>query len=258
MRLFIVPDTQVKKGVPTDHLKAAGRYIVKHKPDTIVVMGDWWDMESLSLYNSKKETEGQRILDDLECGNAAMVKFLQPLTNYNTKCQLQKKKQYKPRLVYITGNHCPQVRIPRFLESHPILAGFLKDDTTDFLEDLGFEVIPFLEILNIEGIRFAHYICNPHSLKGSPIGGQIDTMIKNAGWSFVMGHQQTYKTGKHFLSDGTQRLGIVAGSFYQHHESYMGVQGNNHWRGCLMLNEVANGSADVTEISLNYLLKKYT
>ena len=71
------------------------------------------------------------------------------------------------------------------------------------LEDWGFEVYDFLHIANIQGIRFAHYFVNPHSAKKMPLSGQIDTMIKNAGFSFVQGHTQGKKTGTHFLADGT-------------------------------------------------------
>ena len=86
----------------------------------------------------------------------------------------------------------------------------------------------------------------------------IDTMLKNAGFSFVQGHSQGLKMGKHYLADGTKRLGIVAGSFYDHDEDYMGRQGNKaHWRGIIQLNEVKDGGADVCEISLDYLKRKY-
>lgn len=257
MKLLIIPDTQIRNGVSTDHIKAAGNYIVRHKPDHIVVMGDWYDMPSLSRFNSNLEAEGLRIKADLEAGNDAMLELLLPYIKYNGKRKAQKKRLYRPKLTYIVGNHDPQVRIPRLIEEHPILEGFLEDNTTAFLEGLGFEVVDFLQIKNIEGIRFSHYIQNPHSLRGSPLSGQIDTMLKNAGHSFVCGHQQTYKMGKHYLSDGTQRLGIVCGAFYEHEERYMSPQGNKHWRGIVQLNDVKDGSADVCELSLDYLKRKY-
>lgn len=257
MKLLIIPDTQVSKGVPTDHIKAAGNYIVRHKPDHIVVLGDWWDMPSLSRFNSNLEAEGLKIKEDLEAGDDALLDLVMPTVNYNIRRKANKKKLYRPEWTYIVGNHDPQVRIPRLIEEHPILEGFLQDTSTALLEGLGFEVVPYLHIKNIEGIRFSHYIQNPHSMKGSPLSGQMDTMLKNAGHSFVMGHQQTYKMSKHYLSDGTQRLGIVAGAFYEHEERYMGPQGNKHWRGIVQLNDVKNGSADVCELSLDYLKRKY-
>jgi hypothetical protein len=257
VRLIFIPDTQVRKGVPTDHLFAAGNYCVAHKPDVIVFAGDHWDMPSLSKYSSNLEIEGKRIIEDIDSGKAAMDLFLMPMVNYNLNASRNKKKQYKPRLVYLIGNHDCPVRIPRLVQEHPILSGVICDDTKEFLEDRGFEVYDFLEVVDIEGIRFSHYFTNPHSAKKMPLSGAMDTMLKNAGFSFVAGHTQGLKMAKHFLSDGTARLGISAGSFYQHNEDYMGTQGNFHWRGIIMLNEVKNGSADICEVSLNFLLKNY-
>jgi hypothetical protein len=82
-------------------------------------------------------------------------------------------------------------------------------------------------------------------------------MMKNAGFSFVQGHTQTYKTAKHYLADGTERIGIVGGAFYSHEEKYMGHQGNNHWRGIIHLNNVKNGGASITEISLEEVILQY-
>ena len=45
MKICVIPDTQVKPDVPLDHLLYAGRYIASKKPDVIVMIGDWWDME---------------------------------------------------------------------------------------------------------------------------------------------------------------------------------------------------------------------
>ena len=255
--IFYVPDTQVKSGVETNHILAAGNYIVEHQPDIVVVAGDWWDMPSLNRFGSNLELEGLRILEDIQAGKDAMDLFMRPLLSYNKKQRKNAKKMYKPRLVFTTGNHDPSVRIPRYIESHPVLSGMIKDDTNVFLRSYGFEVYDFLDIVNIEGIRFSHYFVNPHSMKKMPLGGTIDTMLKNCGYSFVQGHTQTYKVGKHYLTDGSCRLGIVAGAFYQHDEAYMGVQGNLHWRGCVQLNEVQDGAADVCELSIGYLLKEY-
>lgn len=259
LKLVVIPDAQVKPDVPTDHLLAAGNYIVEHKPDVVVVLGDWYDMESLSVFNSKKQVEGQRIKADLEAGHDACDLFMRPIKEYNHRQARNKKKQYKPRLVFITGNHDPAVRIPRYIEAHPTVEGLLDADAgKNYFKDYGFEVYDFLEIVDIGGIKFSHYFINPHSAICSPLTGSIDNMLKNAGFSFVQGHSQGLKMGKHYLADGTQRLGIVAGSFYQHDEDYMNKQGNKaHWRGIIQLNRVQEGSADIVELSLEYLMEKY-
>ena len=73
-----------------------------------------------------------------------------------------------------------------------------------------------------------------------------------------MGHQQTLQYGVQYLTDGSCRQGLVAGSFYQHDEPYMGEQGNaSHWRGMVMKNEVENGSYDPCFLSIDYLLDRW-
>lgn len=250
LKIVLIPDTQVKPGVPLDHIVAAGNYINKHRPDVVVVIGDWWDMPSLNRFGSNLELDGTRIKEDLDAGKEAMELFLS---------HALVDEDYEPRLVFTVGNHDPQVRIPRAVSEIPNLEGLLVDDTTEWLEDRGFEVYDFLDIVEIGGLRFSHYFVNPHSAKKSPLGGQIDTMLKNCGFSFVQGHTQGLKMGKHYLGDGSVRLGLLAGSFYMHDEAYMGGQGNTaHWRGIIQLNDVKNGGGDICELSLDYLLRKYS
>lgn len=249
-RMIVIPDTQCKAGGKIDHIEASARYIVEQKPDIVVVLGDWWDFESLSVFNTRKQAENLRIVDDVEAGIIAMDAFMKIINTL--------KEEHVPRLVFCHGNHSMAVRLPRFIEEHPHLEGLIDDVTTPFLKKHGWEVYPFLEVVNIENIYISHYIQNPHSLKGAPLGGAVTTMLKNAGHSFIMGHQQTYKYTKQFLSNGEVRIGIVAGAFYQHDEGYMSIQGNRHWRGIFMLNEVKDGGGDMCEVSMNYLLKKYS
>jgi len=248
LRIVVIPDAQVKPESNISHIIAAGKYISEHKPDVVVVIGDWWDMLSLSRFGSALDLDGRRVIADINAGYNAMEKLLERFYN---------KDGYKPRLVFTVGNHDPMVRIPRLVSELPHLQGFVPDDSKRWLEEKGFEVYDFLDVVNIGGIRFSHYFQNPHSAKKSPLSGQIDSMLKNAGFSFVQGHTQGIKIGKHYLGDGTHRVGIVAGSFYQEDESYMGMQGNKHWMGIIHLHEVKDGGADIAEISMNYLLRKY-
>ena len=80
-RILVIPDTQVKPGVNTDHLEWAGHYAVKMKPDVIVHIGDHWDMPSLSSYDKKggRQMEGKRYVKDIDAGNEAMDRFMAPI-----------------------------------------------------------------------------------------------------------------------------------------------------------------------------------
>lgn len=257
MRLVVIPDPQVKPGVPTNHLLAAGNYIVSCEPDVVVILGDWWDMPSLNRYASVKDIEGARVIEDIGAGKDAMELFLRPLRELQSKQKSNRKKIYKPRMVFLTGNHDPMVRIPRLVEQYPTLDGLVPDDCKEWLSEKGFEVYDFLEIFELEEIRFSHYFQNMHSAKKGPLSGNIVTMMKNAGFSFVMGHQQGKKIHSFRLGDGTNRLGVVCGSFYAHEESYEGPQGGKNWNGILVMNEVKDGGADICEVSMNYLLENH-
>lgn len=61
-RHFVIPDTQVKKGVPIDHMAWIGAAIRDYKPDVVVHLGDHWDFPSLSRYDAKGSlaSEGAR------------------------------------------------------------------------------------------------------------------------------------------------------------------------------------------------------
>ena len=55
------------------------------------------------------------------------------------------------------------------------------------------------------------------------------------------------------MADGRMLTAIIAGSCYLHNEKYLGPQGNNHWRGLVMLHDVRDGEFDVMPVTLSYL-----
>ena len=70
MKHLIIPDTQVRPGVPTDHLKWIGQYALEKRPERIIHIGDHYDMPSLSHYDKGKlQAEGRRYKDDIVAGN---------------------------------------------------------------------------------------------------------------------------------------------------------------------------------------------
>lgn len=256
-RHLFIPDVQAKDGVPLQHLEALGNYIVRKKPEVIVCIGDFADMPSLSSYDvGKKSFEGRMYTKDIESARKAMDVLLGPLKEYNMRQAINRKKQYKPRMVMCWGNH-DQGRIERAIENDRKLEGLISVDDLGF-EGMGWECHDFLDIVNIDGIRYSHYFVNPHSLIKNCISGNIDSKLKNLGWSFSMGHQQTLQYGIQYLPDGESRQGLVAGAFYLHDEGYMGRQGNkSHWRGIVMKNQVENGNYSPCIIPIDYLLSKY-
>lgn len=252
-RHLVIPDTQVRPGVPTVHLEWIGQYIVDAFAGddlTIIHLGDHWDMHSLSSYDrGTARMEGRRIADDIIAGNQAFDLLNLPLVAHNEG----KRKKWLPRRVFLHGNH--EHRITRAVEETAQLDGLLSLDLLNASE-WGWEVHPFLEVVEIDGVAYSHYFYNP--LTGRPYGGQnIDTRLKTIGRSFTMGHQQVLMHGVRTLPTGSMQHGLVCGAAYLHSEEYRGPQGNAEWRGIVVCNQVEDGSYDPAFVSLDYLCRRY-
>lgn len=244
----MLPDTQVKPGVPNDHLDWAGRYIAEEfggRPNvTIVQIGDHWDLPSLSSYDKKGgvKMEGRRYQADIAAGNWGFRLLDRPISAVA---------DWSPRKVFMFGNH--ENRIERAVESDAQLEGLMSLADCDTLD---WEVHPFLDVVEIDGVLYSHYFYNPMS--GRPYSGENLTLrLKNIGQSFTMGHQQTFQYSLRYTGSGQQQNALVAGAFYQHDEDYKGPQGNAHWRGIIVKHEVVDGAYDIMPISLNYLCRRF-
>ena len=252
-KILVIPDTQVRPGVDITHIAHAGKLLVDEMPDVVVCMGDWFDMASLSSYDKGTlSAEGRRLEQDIKAGRQALEVFFKPLKALQKEQRERKKKAYQPRLVWLMGNH--EERLLRIPANTPELEGTIGYELLG-LDDWGWEVYDFLTPAEINGITFVHYTPNPFS--GKPYGGTALNILKNVGKSFVQGHKQTLDIAIRPVYGNQMQLGIVAGAFYSHDESYKGVLGNNHWRGLLLLNNVKNGFGDPTFLSIEALKDKY-
>lgn len=243
--IFVIGDTQVKQGVSLEYIHWVGNYIAAKKPDIIVHIGDHYDMAALSSYDKGMlSAEGRRVKADIDAGDEA----LEILERY-----IKSAKGYNPRKVVTLGNH--EDRINRFVNTHPEFDGYIGTDKLAF-HKLGWEVSPFLTPVNIEGINFVHYIQNV--MTGKPLSGTVVNMLKTVGESFVMGHKQVLEHTLRYLPlSGKPQIGIIVGACYDHDESYKGVQGNHHFRGCVMLYECQEGSAMSKPVSLQHMKELY-
>jgi hypothetical protein len=256
MSVLVIPDTQVRLGDPIDHLEALGNFAVDEEPEYIVHLGDHWDMHSLSIYDiGKKAAENARYQDDIEAGIKGLLAFQDPITKYRNKQWYQKKKLYKPNKIFLIGNH--EARILKHVQSHPYLEGKLS--FKDFyLDHYDWEMFNYLEIIEIEGIKFSHYFINPDSAKSYPFSGGADYQLKALGFSYIQGHRQGLDIASpRFYPDGRVIRGIIAGSFYQHDFDYLGPQKTNYWRGALYLEDVKDGMFRLKELPINWLKENY-
>ena len=253
MKHFIIPDTQVSpEHMDFTHLRAAGLYIADKQPDVLIHIGDHFDMHSLSSYDKgTKKAEGARYQDDIDAGIEGMEALMEPIYYLQAKQRRAKEKIYKPDMHFFLGNH--EERIMRHVNFHPELSGKLGYADLE-LERFGWKVHDFLEVVTLDGVAYSHYFYQPNT--GRPLGGVAHTRLKNIGFSFTMGHQQGKDQAERYLSNGVVHRGLIVGSFYPHNEGYKGYQGNEHWRGCIMKNQVRDGNYDIMELSLDYLIER--
>lgn len=105
-KILVIPDVQIKPDINLAFIYEIGQYIVDKKPDVVVCLGDFFDFPSLSSYDKGKLSfEGRRLQDDIATGQAAMEMMLRPLRQLQARQQQNKKKVYRPRLVFTLGNH---------------------------------------------------------------------------------------------------------------------------------------------------------
>lgn len=241
---IFIPDTQIRPGVPTVHLEWVGSYIADSFGDRdnvkVIVAGDWWDMPSLSSHDAgTARMEGKRVAEDILVGNEAASRF---------DSLIPKKKSWEYHWLF--GNH--EERILRAVNANAQLDGLLG---LHLLDTKDWQRHDYLNVIDLDGVWYSHVFVNP--MTGRAYGGQsIDTRLKTIGHSFTMGHQQQLMMGLRFVG-GHSMHGLVAGACYLHNEDYKGPQGNAHWRGLVVKNEVQHGSYDVMPVSLDFLCRRY-
>lgn len=252
MRILVIPDAQVKEGIPLEHLEWAGKAIVDYKPDVVVNLGDFADMPSLSTHDVKgsKYFEGLRYKKDVEVTKEAMRLLLAPLKELQQKQKKNKEKVYNPRKVMLLGNH--EHRIDRAINNNPTLEGLISTKDLEYEKD--WEVHQFLHPVFIGGVGFNHFW--PVGVMGRPASSAA-TIINKLHMSCIAGHQQGKQVAYGKRADGTSITSIIVGSYYLHDEHYLDQLSNRYWRGLLVMNEVNDGHFDEMFLSMDYLRRKY-
>lgn len=249
---LVIPDTQAKPGVPLVHMKWIAQYAAQKRPARIVHLGDHYDLPSLSSYDKgTKRAEGRRLSHDIAAGALALRIFNETLAKHAP--------DYAPEKHMLTGNH--EIRLQRHIDASPELDGALSMGDLR-REEFGWTIHDFLEMSRFDGVWYSHYFChNAHgrvvqSKRGQPSAREQIRRI--GGESCIAGHAQSIDV--HYQSvpaKGGIRTGIIAGSCYLHDEEYLTPQGEEYWRGVLMLNNVVDGEFALWTIGLDWLCRRF-
>jgi hypothetical protein len=243
---LVIPDCQIRPGVPIKHLAWVGNYIAEKHPDVVVCLGDFADMVSLNSYQvGKASAEGTRYKDDLVAARDAMTDLMSPIEQEITRTH----RKWRPRLVMTMGNH--EYRIVREAEANPKFLGTISLSDLEY-ESWGWDVVPFLKPITIDGVAYAHYFVS--GVMGRPVGSAAALLRERHG-SATMGHVQKVDMAIH---PRTQQTGLMAGICYLHDEDYLTPQGQNTRRQIIVKHEVHQGVYDPMFVSLDFLKRKYS
>lgn len=246
-RHLVIGDAHAKANQDLSRFTRLGRFAAEHRPDVIVNIGDWADMEALSLYDKgKKSFEGRKYVADIAAANEALRLF-----------HVELPKGYKPHLISIVGNH--EHRISRAVDDAREFEGLIAYSDLDF-ERRGWEVTPFLVPKIVDGVAYCHYFNSGNTSR--PISGEYSAAnhVKKLFTSAVSGHSHLLDYARRVdTTSGRTIHGLVAGCYFDETENYAGPQGNKLWaRGLCLLNDVQNGEFDFEWWSMRRIIARYS
>jgi hypothetical protein len=240
-KVLIIPDAHAHPQFDNTRFSWLGQLIAEERPDTLVCLGDFADMPSLSGYDKgKKSFEGRRYKKDVDAARDAMSMMMGPTEVYNEGLRLRRKQQYKPKKVMLLGNH--EDRINRAINDHAELDGTIGMNDLGYA-DAGWEVIPYQDSVNVAGFQMSHHFAS--GVGGRPISGMnvAATMTRLLLKSAVIGHNHVFDWCERTRPDGTKVVGISAGC-YTHPkfvESWNKGTFHMYWRGVIVLDDAKDG-----------------
>lgn len=238
---LVIPDVQAKPGVKLDHLRWIGNYIAEKRPDVVVCIGDFADIESLSKYDiGTLRGENKRLQKDLDIAREAMDTLMEPIK----ACE-----GYAPEFHMTMGNH--EERLARFANEHPYLEEVVGTHMLRY-EDWGWKVHPFLKPVAVDGVRYCHDFVS--GAMGKAVSS-APALLRLQKQSCIMGHNQKTDVAFHPV---THQWAIFSGVCNMHDEHYLGPQGNDVRRQIIVLHEVEDGRFDPMFVSLRFLEKSYS
>lgn len=247
---LVIPDPHATPGKHNERAIYAGRLAAELKPDTIIFLGDLWDMASLSSYDkNKRSAEGRRYNEDIAAGLDFQDKFW---------TQVKKTKRKLPRRVFLLGNH--EQRIERAAELAPELYGTISYDDLD-LDKYYSDVVPYNGAtpgtIQINGVTYGHYFVS--GVASRPIGGQHPayTLVTKKLASCTQGHTHVYDWNIGTAANGDKVMGLVAGVFQDYPSSYAGEAQKLWTSGITIKRNVDKGKYEPQFISLETLRKLY-
>jgi predicted phosphodiesterase len=242
MKILIIPDCHASPAYDNTRFEWLGELIVDERPDTIVQIGDFADLPSLSSYDmGKRSFEGRRLVADLGATKDALEKLFFPLKDLNSILSRNHKTQYRPRVIFVLGNH--EDRLSRATQNDPHLDGLLDCAKLGY-EEYG-EVVPFQDVISVAGFHFSHYFAGG---MGRPLGGKnlASRILSEKHVSCVVGHSHLLDIAERTRADGAKICAIVSGCYVHPScvEDWNRGTVDQWWNGVVLLDGAREGYYD--------------
>lgn len=256
-KILVIPDAHANPAVNQRRFHFLGKFIVDKKPDIIVSIGDWADMQSLCYYEKGTiHAEGQRYVNDVAASNEAVDIVMGYVNKEIKRLKRGKRKAWNPEFHITLGNH--ENRINTAITKDATLQGAISTEDFNFRAH-GWNVVPFLEPLAIERICFQHYLVS--GVMGKAVGGvnHARTLVLKGNMSTVVGHSHCFDWWEDVRADHGKIFGCVVGCFEDptHLPNYAQHTAHHWWSGLVMLHDVKDGYGEPARYSFDYLERKY-
>jgi hypothetical protein len=253
---LVIPDDHA---FPEDNFRRyewLGQYIMEHMPEVIIKLGDSWEMGSLCHYDKgKKDFVFKNVKEDIEAGHKAEAIMFAPLMEYNALMAKWKKKQYKPIVIKIMGNH--EARVQKLLDYEPKWEGTISMDDFKTRLPLDETIVDYMDFIIVDGVAYSHYFVS--GTMARPFASARAMLAKRA-MSCTMGHTHSLDVAVTVKPTGQVIRGLIAGGFHdEDNASFAGVQVDNIWYdGVMHKHDVVDGDYDLEEISIKRLRRMYS
>jgi predicted phosphodiesterase len=268
MKILYFTDAHVEPDTDLSRFAALGKLIVDKKPDIIVQGGDFSSMLSLSGWDKdkRKVMEGRRYSKDVGATLAAISRILLPLDIYNDTRRRLKEKQYRPRWVWMEGNH--EHWVSKYVDQHPEVEGVfdLEKEVCEALPD-NCLYIPYKETgeanwFAVDGVVFTHAVRNRAGVISSKyLCDRALAEVFNCNVVFGHTHRLQTSTNMKFNAAGELQLvrAVNGGCFFEETPLYAAGNVNDYWKGVLLfeIDSLNNIFRIEEEIPLTILKDKY-
>jgi hypothetical protein len=254
VRAIVFTCAHTKPGQDLNRFDWLGSLIEDVKPDYVVDLGDFDDMQSLNSYDSRKPRiiVDQNYEKDIEIGQQARDRIWG---------RFREKKKKRPWRIGFEGNH--ENRIKRAVESEPRLEGSklgigFGHLQTDYWYDEYHEYLGSgPSIVAYDGVSYAHYFSAGNS--GTAVSGihHAYSLLQLRHSSSTCGHSHKRSL---YIKDGAYPnpiLGLVAGNFKGDDDDWAGQSPSDWWSGVVIKHDIENGNYDPEFVSLARLEKAY-